>query len=47
MGEYGRRRVTEELCWEHEAPKLLAAYDAVFGRRAIQSADAPSKVKAR
>jgi glycosyltransferase involved in cell wall biosynthesis len=30
MGEYGRRRVSEELSWEHEAPKLLAAYDAVF-----------------
>jgi glycosyltransferase involved in cell wall biosynthesis len=30
MGEYGRRRVREELSWEHEAPKLLAAYDAVF-----------------
>jgi glycosyltransferase involved in cell wall biosynthesis len=46
MGEYGRRRVTEELCWEHEAPKLLAAYDAVFGARAARSVDASSKVKA-
>jgi glycosyltransferase involved in cell wall biosynthesis len=37
MGEYGRRRVIEELEWRHEAPKLLAAYaallpDSPFGR---------------
>lgn len=30
MGAYGRTRVLEGLSWEHEAPKLLAAYDAVF-----------------
>ncbi len=30
MGEYGRARVLDALSWEHEAPKLLAAYDAVF-----------------
>jgi glycosyltransferase involved in cell wall biosynthesis len=30
MGEIGRRRVATELSWDHEAPKLLAAYDAVF-----------------
>ena len=29
MGEYGRRRVMEELEWQHEAPKLLAAYEAL------------------
>jgi glycosyltransferase involved in cell wall biosynthesis len=29
MGEFGRRRVQEELEWRHEAPKLLAAYYAV------------------
>jgi glycosyltransferase involved in cell wall biosynthesis len=29
MGEYGRRRVIEELEWRHEAPKLLAAYEAL------------------
>ena len=32
MGEYGRRRVEEELQWNYEAPKLLAAYDALFSR---------------
>lgn len=30
MGAFGRRRVVEELSWEHEEPKLLAAYDALF-----------------
>jgi glycosyltransferase involved in cell wall biosynthesis len=29
MGEFGRRRVMEELEWRHEVPKLLAAYDAL------------------
>jgi glycosyltransferase involved in cell wall biosynthesis len=30
MGEYGRRRVMDELEWRHEAPKLLAAYEALW-----------------
>ena len=30
MGEYGRRRVVEELQWEHEKPKLLQAYEVLF-----------------
>jgi len=30
MGEFGRRRIEQELEWRHEAPKLLAAYDSVF-----------------
>jgi glycosyltransferase involved in cell wall biosynthesis len=33
MGEKGRQRVSTELAWSHEAPKILAAYDAVFGER--------------
>jgi len=33
MEEYGRRRVVEELSWNHEAPKLLAAYEALFSAR--------------
>jgi glycosyltransferase involved in cell wall biosynthesis len=33
MGAYGRRRVENELEWRYEAPKLLAAYDAVFAPR--------------
>ena len=31
MGRFGRERVEKELSWEHEAPKLLKAYDALFG----------------
>jgi glycosyltransferase involved in cell wall biosynthesis len=30
MGEFGRNRVLNELEWKYEAPKLLAAYDALF-----------------
>ena len=30
MGSYGRRRVENELEWRHEAPKLLAAYEALW-----------------
>ncbi|MGQ0543914.1 MAG: glycosyltransferase family 4 protein [Betaproteobacteria bacterium] len=30
MGEFGRRRVLEALEWRHEAPKLLAAYEALW-----------------
>lgn len=29
MGEIGRERVRSVLAWEHEAPRLLAAYEAV------------------
>ena len=31
MGEYGRKRVINELEWVYEEPKLLAAYDRLFG----------------
>jgi glycosyltransferase involved in cell wall biosynthesis len=30
MGAFGRRRVETELEWRYEAPKLLAAYEALF-----------------
>jgi glycosyltransferase involved in cell wall biosynthesis len=30
MGEAGRRRVVDELEWRYEAPKLLAAYEALW-----------------
>ncbi|MDT8388837.1 MAG: glycosyltransferase family 4 protein [Thiogranum sp.] len=30
MGEFGKRRVENELEWKYEAPKLLAAYDTLF-----------------
>ena len=31
MGKLGRQRVTNELEWRYEAPKLLAAYECLFG----------------
>lgn len=33
MGKFGRHRVENELEWQYEAPKLLAAYDALFSGR--------------
>ena len=30
MGEFGRRRVENELEWRYEVPKLLAAYEALW-----------------
>jgi glycosyltransferase involved in cell wall biosynthesis len=30
MGEFGRNRVVNSLAWEHEVPRLLAAYEAAF-----------------
>jgi glycosyltransferase involved in cell wall biosynthesis len=32
MGRYGRERVERELSWEHQAPKLLQAYERLFVR---------------
>jgi glycosyltransferase involved in cell wall biosynthesis len=37
MGEYGRRRVENELEWRYEAPKLLAAYKALWRAEAPAS----------
>ncbi len=34
MGAFGRRRVETELEWRHEAPKLIAAYQALWGLQA-------------
>jgi len=30
MGAYGRRRVETQLEWSHQAPRLLAAYKALW-----------------
>jgi glycosyltransferase involved in cell wall biosynthesis len=30
MGRFGRSRVERELAWNHEAPKLLEAYDLLW-----------------
>lgn len=32
MGMYGRQRVRDELSWEHEEPKLIAAYEKLFNK---------------
>lgn len=33
MGEFGRRRVEEELAWKYSVPNLLSAYARVFTKR--------------
>lgn len=38
MGAFGRRRVENELAWPHEAPKLLAAYEALWRARGATTA---------
>ena len=37
MGDFGRRRVQEELSWDHEAPKLLRAYEKLTELRRKRS----------
>ena len=44
MGAFGQRRVREELEWRHEAPKLLAAYEALFP---LVLSDQPSSTRPR
>jgi glycosyltransferase involved in cell wall biosynthesis len=34
MGEFGRKRVSEELAWEYSVPNLLAAYERVLSKGA-------------
>jgi glycosyltransferase involved in cell wall biosynthesis len=41
MGEYGRARIENVLAWQHEVPKLLAAYEALLGP-AVSVSPAPS-----
>jgi glycosyltransferase involved in cell wall biosynthesis len=40
MGAFGRRRVETQLEWSHQAPRLLAAYDALWltGRGTVAAA---------
>ena len=33
MGAVGRERVERVLSWQHEAPRLLAAYEHLLGER--------------
>ena len=46
MGNYGRQRVINALSWDHEVPRLLSAYDALFARGEVLMKTAP-KAKAR
>jgi len=36
MGAFGRKRVQDKLQWRYEAPKLLAAYEALWTRAAAR-----------
>ena len=42
MGEFGRKRVEEQLAWEFSVASLLAAYDRVFQKRATRASWAQS-----
>jgi glycosyltransferase involved in cell wall biosynthesis len=46
LGEYGRERFESELCWEHQEPKLLAAYAAALGRAPARDAALASNTSA-
>ncbi len=35
MGQFGRKRVAEQLAWEYSVPNLLAAYERVFFKKAL------------
>jgi glycosyltransferase involved in cell wall biosynthesis len=37
MGQFGRKRVLDELAWEYSVPHLLAAYQRAFGKRERKS----------
>lgn len=37
MGAYGRQRVVNDLSWDHEEPKLLAAYRALWPAKEVAS----------
>jgi len=44
MGEFGKKRVEDDLAWRHEEPKLLAAYSCLL--KSSQAADhSPSVVR--
>jgi glycosyltransferase involved in cell wall biosynthesis len=42
MGDFGKKRVEEVLSWDHEAPKLLRAYDVLFGNGIKAACKGPS-----
>jgi len=40
MGEFGRRRVLNELEWRHEVPKLIAAYESMWPATGVRHREA-------
>jgi glycosyltransferase involved in cell wall biosynthesis len=46
MGEFGRKRVEEELAWDYSVENLLAAYKRTFSKTvlAIEPAETPSNL---
>ena len=38
MGRIGQARMRDALAWDHQAPRLLAAYARALGRRAARPA---------
>jgi hypothetical protein len=41
MGAAGRRRIEEQLAWNHQEPRYLSVFDRLLGReRAVWRADA-------
>jgi len=45
MGQFGRARVSEELSWKHEEPKLLEAYASLLERYSSTRKDESDRVK--
>jgi len=40
MGDFGRRRVQNELEWRHEVPKLIAAYESLWPAAGVRHREA-------
>jgi glycosyltransferase involved in cell wall biosynthesis len=38
MGQYGRRRVEEQLAWKYSVPILLEAYETLFSNKVVRRA---------
>jgi glycosyltransferase involved in cell wall biosynthesis len=43
MGEFGRKRIENELAWNHSVPNLLAAYSRAFGAEEIRDISSGSQ----
>jgi len=40
MGEYGKKRIKDELAWEHSVQSLVAAYERVFSKNSTPLSEA-------